>query len=161
MPAGILRRSIYKGWTVMLKDNLVMLRNIHGFSQEEIAERINISRQAYAKWESGATVPDIEKCSLLAAVYGVTLDSLVKTEKAEGIGNIPPAPAGKYIWGSVTMNDRGQIVIPKDARDKYRLNGGMRLIVLGDEDGIALIPAEIFEMRMKKALEFASQENKQ
>ena len=43
----------------MLKENLVILRNIHGYSQEEIAEIINISRQAYAKWESGATVPDI------------------------------------------------------------------------------------------------------
>ena len=52
----------------MLKENLVILRNIHGYSQEEIAEKINISRQAYAKWESGETVPDIEKCSLLAAV---------------------------------------------------------------------------------------------
>ena len=76
----------------MLKENLVILRNIHGYSQEEIAEKINISRQAYAKWESGATVPDIEKCSLLAAVYGVTIDSLIKTETADGIGMIPPAP---------------------------------------------------------------------
>ena len=41
----------------MLKENLVMLRRMHGFSQEEIAERIGISRQAYAKWESGATIP--------------------------------------------------------------------------------------------------------
>ena len=57
----------------MLKENLVILRNIHGYSQEEIAEKINISRQAYAKWETGATVPDIEKCSLLAAVYGVSV----------------------------------------------------------------------------------------
>ena len=48
----------------MLKENLVMLRRIHGFSQEEISEKIGISRQAYAKWESGATIPDIEKCSL-------------------------------------------------------------------------------------------------
>ena len=70
----------------MLKENLVILRNIHGYSQEEIAEKINISRQAYAKWETGATVPDIEKCSLLAAVYGVTIDSLIKTETADGIG---------------------------------------------------------------------------
>ena len=45
----------------MLKDNLTMLRNMYGMSQEEIAEKIGISRQAYAKWESGATVPDIEK----------------------------------------------------------------------------------------------------
>lgn len=37
----------------MLKENLVILRNIHGYSQEEIAEKINISRQAYAKWETG------------------------------------------------------------------------------------------------------------
>lgn len=133
-----------------------MLRNIHGFSQEEIAEKINISRQAYAKWESGATVPDIEKCSLIAQTYGISIDSLVKSETADGIGMIPPAPKGKNIWGSVTINDRGQLVIPKGARDKFQLTGGKRLIVLGDETGIALIPAETFEAKMKKAMEFAS-----
>ena len=133
-----------------------MLRNIHGFSQEEIAEKINISRQAYAKWESGATVPDIEKCSLLAQTYGISIDSLVKSETADGIGMIPPAPKGQNIWGSVTINDRGQLVIPKGARDKFQLTGGKRLIVLGDETGIALIPAETFEAKMKKAMEFAS-----
>ena len=58
----------------MLKDNLIMLRNIHGFSQEMLAEKIGISRQAYAKWESGATIPDIEKCKRLADVYGITID---------------------------------------------------------------------------------------
>ena len=144
----------------MLKENLVILRNIHGYSQEEIAEKINISRQAYAKWESGATVPDIEKCSLLAAVYGVTIDSLIKTETADGIGAIPPAPKGKNIWGSDTVSDRGQIVIPKDARDKFGLTGGTRLIVLSDELGIALIPAERFERSMKMAMEFASMQTK-
>lgn len=143
----------------MLKDNLAMLRNIHGFSQEQIAEKINISRQAYAKWESGATVPDIEKCSLLASVYGITLDSLVKSAAAEGVGMIPPAPAGKYIWGTVTVNDRGQIVIPKDARDKFALTGGKRLVVLSDEEGIALIPAEAFENKMKRMMELASVQN--
>ena len=140
----------------MLKENLIVLRRLHGFSQEEIAERINISRQAYAKWESGATIPDIEKCSLLAKVYGTTIDSLIKTETADGIGMIPPAPEGKNIWGSVTINDRGQLVIPKAARDKFGLTGGQRLIVLGDEDGIALVPAETFEgkiAQMKKAVE--------
>ena len=139
----------------MLKDNLVMLRSLHGFSQEDIAEKINISRQAYAKWESGATVPDIEKCGLLASVYGVTIDSLVKSETKEDIGMIPPAPQGKNIWGSVTINDRGQIVIPKGARDKFGLTGGKRLIVLSDEEGIALLPAETFEEKMKKLLESA------
>ena len=145
----------------MLKENLVTLRRLHGFSQEEIAERIGISRQAYAKWESGATIPDIEKCSLLAKVYGTTIDSLIKTTAAEGIGVLPPAPEGKNIWGSVTINERGQLVIPKAAREKFGLTGGQRLIILSDEDGIALVPAETFEGKieqMKKAMElFSSQ----
>ncbi len=94
----------------MLKDNLIILRNISGYSQEEIAEKINISRQAYAKWESGATVPDIEKCMRIAEIYGVSLDSLVKTETVDGIHALPPAPAGKNIWGSITINERGQLV---------------------------------------------------
>ena len=140
----------------MLKDNLIMLRNLHGYSQEEIAGKIGISRQAYAKWERGATVPDIVKCGALAQVYGVSIDSLLKTEKADGVGMIPPAQPGKHIWGSVLVGDRGQIVIPKEARDKFHITGGTRLIVLGDEnEGIALIPSDIFEEHMKMVMEAA------
>ena len=139
----------------MLKDNLMMLRNIHGYSQEAIAEKIGISRQAYAKWETGATVPDIEKCSLLAEVYGTTIDSLVRTKPVEGVGLLPPAPKGKNIWGSVAVGDRGQIVIPKGARDLFGLTGGKRLIVLSDEHGIALIPDEAFMANMKRIMEGA------
>ena len=142
----------------MLKDNLVMLRNIHGFSQEAIAERIGISRQAYAKWETGATVPDIEKCALLADVYGTTIDSLIRTTSADGVGMIPPAPKGKNIWGSVLVNDRGQIVIPKGARDLFGLTGGQRLVVLSDENGIALVPDKLFMENMKRAMESAGKE---
>jgi AbrB family looped-hinge helix DNA binding protein len=137
----------------MLKDSLVMLRNVHGLSQEAIAEKIGISRQAYAKWETGATVPDVEKCALLAEAYGTTVDSLIRTEPVEGIGAIPPSPKGKNIWGSVAINDRGQIVIPKGARDLFGLTGGQRLIVLTDEHGIALIPDEAFMASMNKAME--------
>ena len=133
----------------MLKDNLVMLRNLHGYSQEEISEKIGISRQAYAKWETGATVPDIEKCKLLADAYGTTIDNLVKTETIDGKEQLPPAPRGKNIWGSVTVNDRGQIVIPKGAREQFGLTGGQRLIVLSDDEGIALVLAESFEAKIR------------
>lgn len=132
----------------MLRDNLIMLRSMNGFSQEEVSERIGISRQAYAKWESGKTVPDIEKCLLLAELYGVTIDSLVKTNKLEE-KVVPPAPAGKNIWGAVTLNERGQIVIPKAARDHFGFTEGQRLILLSaDEEGLALVPAEWFEKRL-------------
>ena len=141
----------------MLRDNLIMLRNIHGYSQEEIAGRIGISRQAYAKWENGATVPDIEKCMRISKIYGVTIDSLVKTTTLDGKGMIPPPQKGRNIWGSVTINERGQLVIPKDVREKFGLTGGQRLIVLTDDkEGIALIPAELFENKMRQAMEYAS-----
>ena len=141
----------------MLKENLVILRNTHGYSQEEIAGKIGISRQAYAKWESGVTVPDIEKCSRLAEVYGITIDGLINTTTMDGEGVIPPPPRGKNIWGSVAINERGQLVIPKVVRDRFGLTGGQRLIILSDDrEGIALIPAEVFEERMKNAMAYAS-----
>ena len=146
----------------MLKENLIILRNIHGFSQEEIAEKIGISRQAYAKWENGATVPDIEKCMRLAEVYGVTIDSLVKTTTLDGKEVLPPPPTGRNIYGSVTKNERGLIVIPKEVREKFGLTGGQRLIVLTDDkEGIALVPAEKFEKKMRQAMEYASAQPKE
>ena len=140
----------------MLKENLIMLRKLNGYSQEQIAEKIGISRQAYAKWESGATIPDIDRAALLARVYGVSLDSLMKTERVEGLGMLPPAPRGKNIWGSVALGDRGQLVIPKAAREKFSLKAGDRLIVASDENGIALIPAESFEKKMQELMDLLS-----
>ncbi len=140
----------------MLQDNIILLRNMHGYSQEEVAEKIDISRQAYAKWEKGDTIPDVEKCKALADLYGVTIDSLIKNNTIENVGLIPPAPKGKNIWGTVTVNERGQIVIPKQARDKFNLKSGDRIIVVSDEEGIALIKAEFFEERMREAIKYAS-----
>ena len=136
----------------MLKDNLIRLRKLNGYSQEQIADRIGISRQAYAKWENGQTTPDIEKAAALADVYNISLDNLLNGGSVEGIGMIPPAPPGKNIWGTVTVGERGQIVIPKAARDKFGMKAGDRLIVASDEVGIALLPTEFFEKKMKEYL---------
>ena len=136
----------------MLKDNLIALRKMNGYSQGQIAEKIGISRQAYAKWENGSTVPDIDKASQLAKVYGIPIDNLMN-DNGNSASIIPPAPPGKNIWGTVTIGERGQIVIPKAARDKFRLKGGDRMVVLSDEVGIALLPAEFFEQKMKEYLD--------
>lgn len=141
----------------MIKDNIIMLRKLKGYSQEEISEKIGISRQAYGKWEKGETIPDVEKCALLAAIYGVTIDSLIADYELPDKTMIPPAPKGKHIFGTVTLSERGQIVIPKQARDLFQLKSGDRLIVLGDEDeGIALVSEKKFTDRINTAMELAS-----
>lgn len=140
----------------MLKDNLLLLRNIFGCSQEEVAGKVGVSRQAYAKWELGETIPNIEKCQLLADLYDVTIDNLINTIDETKSEKSFLVPKGKNIWGSVIINDRGQIVIPKGARDKFDLVEGKRLIVLSDEEGIALIPSEKFEKHIEEITELAS-----
>ena len=111
----------------MLQDNLIVLRNMYGMSQEEIAEKIGISRQAYAKWEKGETVPDVERCQKLAELYGVTIDSLVNYSDKIGTTTFGPGPKGKHIFGTSKINDRGQVVIPKKARERIERTLGMDL----------------------------------
>lgn len=138
----------------MFSDNLLYLRNIKGLSQEQVAEAVGISRQSYSKWEQGDTFPDIDKCDKLAKFYGVTIDSLIHSDEKIGKTKIAPAPIGKHLWGTVTIGSKGQIVIPKNARDTFDMKEGDRLVVLGDESqGIALIKAEIFEKHMQEMLE--------
>ena len=67
----------------MFKDNLVQLRKINGLTQEELAEKIGVSRQAIAKWEAGETSPDLEKARLLAQTLDTSLDDLTNYEPSE------------------------------------------------------------------------------
>ena len=60
---------------------------------------------------------------------------------------------GKYIFGVVKVGDKGQIVIPKDARKVYGINPGDALIMLGDEKGMALLKTEIIQTVIDQALE--------
>ena len=75
----------------MLSENIMMLRSVNGYSQEEVAEKVGISRQAYAKWEKGETVPDVERCQKLAELYGTTSHKV-------GDSVVTPAPKGKHMF---------------------------------------------------------------
>ena len=122
-------------------DNLIQLRKMNDLSQEELAEKIGVSRQTLSKYETGESLPDIERCKQLADIFGVTMDDLISYEKtdSENLGyGIPPK--GKHIFGLVKVGDKGQIVIPAKARKIFDIRTGDNLIVLGDEfQGIALI----------------------
>ena len=122
-------------------ENLTELRKYHDFSQEQLAEMIGVSRQTLSKYETGESLPDIEKCKLLADVFSVSVDDLIsyQRDQAENMGlGIPPR--GKHIFGMVKVGDKGQIVIPAKARKIFDIQAGDNLIVLGDEgQGIAII----------------------
>ena len=59
---------------------------------------------------------------------------------------------GKYIFGVVKVGDKGQIVIPKDARNLYGIKPGDALILLGDEKGMAVLKTEIFQSVIDQAM---------
>lgn len=147
---------IIKGVKSMISINLKNLRKIVKYTQEEVAEKIGVSRQAVAKWESGDTVPDINNCLALADLYGVTLDSLVKNSDEQN--RIGIQPKGKHIFGMVKVGERGQIVIPKKAREIFEISAGDTLLILGDEtQGIAIVKSEgwlQFAQEIFKAQEF-------
>ena len=65
---------------MILADKITNLRKKNGWSQEELAEKMQVSRQAVSKWEGAQTVPDLEKILALSRLFGVTTDYLLKDE---------------------------------------------------------------------------------
>ena len=126
----------------MISTNLKKLRLHHKLTQEEVAFRINVSRQVIAKWEKGESTPDLGHCQALAKFYNVSLDNLVNFDDEDT--GLLVAPRGKHFFGVAKMGERGQIVIPKKVRDVFHIKPGDSLVILGDEErGIAIVPEEM------------------
>lgn len=129
--------------TASLAKNIANTRKAAGITQEGLAERIGVSRQTVSDWERGYAMPDLANAQKLAHVLGISLDSMINFNS--GADNTPVPPRGKHIFGTVTVGERGQIVIPKAARDLFGITPGDPLIVLGDEEqGIAITKTESF-----------------
>ena len=115
---------------------LKRFRTQSGRTQEELAEKLGVSRQAVAKWERGESVPDIDCCMKLAEIYGVTVDILVRSfGKQEHTGD------GKHIFGLSRVNSKGQVTLPASCRKVFDIKPGDTILVLGDENkgGIAMV----------------------
>lgn len=79
---------------MQLSDNILQLRKASGLSQEQLAEQMHVSRQSISKWETGQSVPELDKVVALSRIFGVSTDAL--------LGNITedtanPAPMDGYI----------------------------------------------------------------
>ena len=114
---------------------LKILRKQNGLTQEELADKLGVSRQAVAKWERGESVPDIAAYIQLADLYGTTVDMLVRDwSQTQHSGDT------KHMFGLSKMNEKGQITLPKQCRELFGIHPGDVMLVLGDEDkGIALV----------------------
>ena len=128
----------------MFSDNLINLRKIHHLTQEDVAQKVGVTRQSVAKWESGESVPDLDKCRMLADLFRVSLDDLANYEPEDNMGLSVP-PRGKHLFGLVTVGDKGQIVIPAKARKIFGISPGDQLVILGDEgQGLAVLKTDSF-----------------
>lgn len=102
----------------MLSERIYRFRRKSGLSQEQLAERIGVSRQAISKWESGTSTPELEKLLALSECFHITLDELVREEagspgedetprKGEGSG----APKGMGLKAGIGLCLAGAICL--------------------------------------------------
>ena len=94
-----------------LAEKLQLMRKREGLSQEDLAEKLCISRQAVSKWESGQSVPDLNNLIILSELYNVTIDYLVKeTYEFEGSQEKEIGNTGKQD-GENLENKETQLII--------------------------------------------------
>lgn len=104
-------------------EKISTLRRKQGLSQEELAVRLNVTRQAVSKWETGTSVPELETLVALAKIFGVTTDYLLSVEKQE---EPSPQPEEKH----PDMLDRLSGFFEKLHR-RYGWLGGVYLAISG------------------------------
>lgn len=96
---------------MIFADKLINERKKNGWSQADLAERLNVSRQAISKWEGAQAVPDIQKIIMMADLFGVTTDYLLKDEmelqKFTSTGDMP-TDAGAEAVRKVTLGEANE-----------------------------------------------------
>ena len=80
---------------MIFADKLTQLRKKAGWSQEELAEQMNVTRQSVSKWEGAQSVPDLEKMIRLSELFGVSTDYLLKDEIEDEECTIPSDEVSK------------------------------------------------------------------
>ena len=122
----------------VISKNLYQLRKQNDLSQEALAEKIGVSRQTVAKWEAGDSMPDLVSCQKLSMLYHVLIDDILSYDVEAQ--KLPLPPKGKHLFGTVRLENQGQITLPAKACEVFHLSPGDELLVLGDEEqGIALV----------------------
>lgn len=120
---------------MILAEKIMELRKKNGWSQEELAEQVHVSRQSVSKWESGASIPDLSKILLLSEAFGVSTDYLLRddieeTQKAEAFveETVEKAAGGEIIY-KISLDEAKEYI--KDRRfAAKRIGAGVVLCIL-------------------------------
>ena len=118
-------------------NKLYELRKQKGFSQEELANRLNVSRQTVSKWEVGDSTPDMEKLIAISDLFGISLDELVLDKAPE------PAPAPQPAKSEL-YTDIKEKVLTDENRKKAKKGLKIGAIILGVFLAIDLISFIIY-----------------
>lgn len=102
---------------MILADKIIMLRKKSGWSQEALAEKLNVSRQSVSKWEGAQSIPELDKIIVLSMLFGVSTDFLLRDEQeveeyTEGDGDIEPSVR------RVSIEEANQFLDVKEATGK-------------------------------------------
>lgn len=105
-------------------NKLYELRKQKGFSQEELANRLNVSRQTVSKWEVGDSTPDMEKLIAISDLFGISLDELVLDKAPE------PAPAPQSAKSELYADIKEKVLTEANGK---KVRKGLKIagIVLG------------------------------
>ena len=107
-----------------LSEKILMLRKQKGWSQEELAEQLGVSRQSVSKWESGTSLPDLNRILDLSQLFSVSTDFLLKEEETMEEETEPPDPEQELFSGEKTGNEteeqvlEGEWVAPEEMEDE-------------------------------------------
>lgn len=82
-------------------EKLYTLRKNAGMTQSDLAEKLNVSRQAVSRWEMGTAMPEIENLVAMSDLFGVTLDELLRDREEPPEGETPPEPPQPRYWDLV------------------------------------------------------------
>ena len=103
---------------MILADKIISLRKKAGWSQEELAAQLNVTRQSVSKWEGAQSVPDMDKVVQMSRLFGVTTDFLLKDElETEEYGEVSSVPTLRRVSMSeaATYLDLRKAAAPKMA----------------------------------------------
>ena len=107
---------------IKIANRLLEFRKKSGLSQEELAEKLNITRQSVSKWERAESAPDTDNLIELAKIYGVTLDDLLNVDKPmeqteeKVIEEVKITNSGIFLESNLFEDNKGDNIIISDER---------------------------------------------